>query len=180
MRCCQRFPSRAPASLTRTCHFEPMRHLISSTTRHKHSRDVETVEAKYASHLKIFRRSPIRLPAMWEPHRGSAAQWLTLVKRHVWKREDLYLFIYLFYLFQFDLLVSAAQLIRGWLLILLSKHGRGGTKPHDGDLAQGSEPSGAGPAWLHHIDQSDQSVFQSGQYNKSFLVSLKHGPQYIF
>lgn len=88
--------------------------------------------------------------------------------------------IYLFYLFQFDFLVSAAQLIRVGFIVSFIKTGEEGTKPHDGDLTQEPEPSGAAPARLHRTDQSDQSALQSGQCNKSVLVSLKHGLQYIF
>lgn len=134
----------APAALTCTWHFEPTRLLISSTTRHKHSRDAETVEAKYALHLKIFH--PIRLPVKWKPHSGWVTQpWKTACTKG---EESLFTYLFISLISVWFARLSSAT---NWALIHCFFYQNGGNRAAG---QRESEPSGAAPAWPRHTHHS--------------------------
>lgn len=66
--------------------------------------------------------------------------------------------IYSFYLFQFDLLVSAAQLIRVGFIVSFIKTGEEGTKPHDRDLSPAEQHQRGCIAQISRISQRSNLV----------------------
>lgn len=171
--CWQRFLCGAPAAVTCTCRFQPTTLLISSTTRHKHGHNVKIVEAKDAPHLKTSH--PIRLL-----YCGShiVDRWLNLVKLHVWKRKDFYSLIFLLHLWQLDLLIPAAQLIRVWFIVSLIRIEE--MRPQDrGSLSPVEQHQ------LGHVTQIavEAVSVRSRRYNRSVLVPgfpFKHRSHQIF